>query len=190
MFAKNYNLDKAIELYIEQVYKSYYRKAVNYANQFLKDTELSKEMAQEAFVSIWEKRDVLDIHCNIEYYLMATVRNKALNHLKHKQRVASRMGTEVSVSDRLSIIALNDDSSQKVICKELSDIVDKTLDTMSPDIRETFLMSREEGLSYKEIAEKSNVSIKTIEYRITKALKLLTAQLSEFLTILLLLLLG
>lgn len=100
------------------------------------------------------------------------------------------MGTEVPVSDRLSIIALSDDSSQKVYCKEMSVIIDKTLNSLSPDIRETFLMSREEGLSYKEIAEKSNVSIKTIEYRITKALKLLTASLSDFLTILLLLLLG
>lgn len=183
-------LDKTIELYIEQVYHLYYRKAVNYANQFLKDTELSKGMAQEAFISIWERRNTLDVNCNVEYYLLATVRNKALNYLKHKQRMAKNMGTEVPVSDRLSIIALSDDASQKVCCKEISAIVDKTLNSLSPDIRETFLMSREQGLSYKEIAEKSNVSIKTIEYRITKVLKILTADLSDFLTILFLLLLG
>lgn len=183
-------MNKAIELYIEQIYNLYYKKTVNYANLFLKDIELAKGIAQEAFISIWERRDILADKNNIEYYLLVTVRNKALNLLKHKQRKAKKMGSEVPVSDRLSIIALSDDSSQKVLCKEISDIVDTTLNSMSAEIRNTFLMSREEGLSYKEIAERAGVSVKTVEYRITKALKLLTKNLSEFLTVLLLFLLG
>lgn len=176
-------MTRSIELYIEQIYNRSYSKAVNYANQFLHDTELSKEVVQDAFLVLWERREKLILHENIEYYLLTVVRNKIFNLLKHRQRVAKKMGSEVSLNDRLSMVALNDDSSQKVLCSELSRLVDRTLDSMSRDIVETFRMSREEGLSYKEIAEKQDVSVKTIEYRISKALKLLNISLADYLAI-------
>lgn len=178
-------MPSSIESYIEEIYSRSYLKAVNYANCFLHDIELSKEVAQEAFVCIWERRKSLLLHENIEYYLLTTVRNKVFNLLKHRQRVAKSLGTEVSIHDRLSMTALSDDSSQKVLCTELSKLVDRTLNTLSFDIVETFRMSRDEGLSYKEIAEKQGVSVKTIEYRISKALKQLRISLADYLALIL-----
>jgi len=172
------------ERFIEQLYHSHYWKAVHYANHFLKDLETAKEMAQEAMISLWQKRETLEITGNVAYYLLSTVRNKVFNYLKHKQRVAARMGNQISINDRLGMIALSDSSADKVIYAELSGLIAKTIDSMNAKIRTTFMLCREHGLPYKEIAKELNVSVKTVEYRISKALDLLRFALSEYLVIL------
>ena len=149
--------------------------------------ETAKEMTQEAIISLWQKRDKLDVTGNIEYYLLSTVRNKVFNLLKHKQRVAARMGKKVSVSDKLAIMALSDSSADIVIQTELSSIVAKTLDSLGPKIKNTFVLCREQGLSYKEVAKELNISVKTVECRISKALETLRSALVDYITIFILL---
>ncbi len=171
--------------YIEKIYVTHYWRAVNYANQFLRDGELAREIAQDAFISLWEKRESLDPENNIEYYLLSTVRNKVFNHLRTKQRRAKHMGEELPVSDRLNLITLGESSSERLLYSELSAILKKTINGMSPIIRDTFLLCREEELGYKEIAQKLGVSVKTVEYRISKALVILREELRDYLPLLL-----
>lgn len=181
----NFNESKSVnEKFVEHIYDLYYWKAVNYANTFLRDIEISKEITQDAFISLWEKRDSLDLSKNVECYLLAAVRNKVFNLLRKRQRVAKSMGQEVSITDRLNIIALNDSSSDKVISTELMQIINKTLKSMKPEISQTFLLCREEDLSYKEVAVRKNVSVKTVEYRISKALKIMRLALADYLPLL------
>jgi len=180
-FFKSREFRSVNEKYIEKIYITHYWRAVYYANQFLRDTELSREIAQDAFVSLWRKRESLDLSNNVEYYLLSTVRNKVFNHLRSKQRRANHIGMEIPVSDRLNLITLNDSSSERLLYSELSAILKSTLINMSPNIRETFLLSREEDLSYKEIAEKLGISTKTVEYRISKALIVLRVALKDYL---------
>lgn len=173
------------EQYIEKIYVTHYWRAVNYANQFLRDKELAREMAQDAFISLWEKRESLDLNNNVEYYLLSTVRNKVFNHLRHKQRRAKHMGEELPVSERLNLIGLEDSSSEKLLYSELSALLKNTLKEMTPAIRETFIMCREEELGYKEVAERLGVSVKTVEYRIGRALAILREALGDYLPLLL-----
>jgi RNA polymerase sigma-70 factor (ECF subfamily) len=95
------------------------------------------------------------------------------------------MGEELPVSERLNLIGLEDSSSEKLLYSELSAILKKTLNEMTPSIRETFLLCREEELSYKEIADKLGVSVKSVEYRISKALAILREALGDYLPLLL-----
>lgn len=95
------------------------------------------------------------------------------------------MGEELPVSDRLNLITLEDSSSEKLMYKELSGILRNTINGMSPAIRETFLLCREEELSYKEVAQRLGVSVKTVEYRVSKALVLLRDALRDYLPLLL-----
>ena len=171
----------ANECFIEQLYHLHYGKIVHYANHFLRDIETSKEMAQEAIISLWQKRETLDINGNIEYYLLSTVRNKVFNLLRHRQRVAARMGDKVSINDNLGIIALSDSSADKILHSELSGIIAKTIKSMNSKVRDTFILCREQGLSYKEIAQDLQVSVKTVEYRMSKALEILRAALADYL---------
>jgi RNA polymerase sigma-70 factor (ECF subfamily) len=184
-FFNSKELRSVNEQYIEKIYITHYWRAVNYANQFLRDTELAREIAQDAFISLWEKRESLDMGNNIEYYLLSTVRNKVFNHMRSKQRRTNHMGEELPVSDRLNLITLSDYSSERLLCSELSAILKNTLNKMSPNIRETFLLCREEELGYKEIATKLGISIKTVEYRISKALAILREALKDYLPLLL-----
>lgn len=115
------------EGYIEKIYVTHYWRAVNYANQFLRDGELAREIAQDAFISLWEKRESLDPENNIEYYLLSTVRNKVFNQLRTKQRRAKHMGEELPVSDRLNLITLGESSSERLLYSELSAILKKTI---------------------------------------------------------------
>lgn len=154
----------------------------------MKDKDLAHEIVQESFISVWERRNKLDINANIEYYILSTVRNKAFNHLKKKKSELEKMGQSMSVSDRLTYIAIEEDASQLIISKELTNRIRKTLDQMPKDVKDTFLLNREKGLTYKEIAEVYDVSVSTIEYRISKALRILTISLSEFLSIIFILL--
>jgi RNA polymerase sigma-70 factor (ECF subfamily) len=173
------------EQYIEKIYVAHYWRAVNYANQFLRDKETAKEIAQDAFVSLWERRESMDLERNVEYYLMSTVRNKVFNLLRERQRRSKRMGVEIPVSDRLNLLALTDNSSERMLYSELSMIIRKTLNSMPAKIKETFLLCREEELSYKEVADKLGVSVKTVEYRISKSLVILREALRDYLPLLL-----
>ena len=181
------NIKTVNERFIEQLYHSHFWKAVNYANHFLNDLETAKEVAQEAMISLWQKREQLDIDGNVAYYLLSTVRNKVFNLLKHRQRVIQRMGNQVSINDRLGMIALSDSSADKLIHSELSETIAKTINSMGSKISATFLLCREQGLSYKEVAKKLNVSVKTVEYRISKALDILRSALSDYLVLFILL---
>ncbi len=184
-FSDTGNFKSVNEQYIEKIYVAHYWRAVNYANQFLRDKETAKEIAQDAFISLWEKRESLDLERNVEYYLLSTVRNKVFNLLRERQRRAGRMGIEVPVNDRLNVLALTDYTSEKMICSELSQIIRKTLNSMPAKIKETFLLCREEELSYKEVADKLGVSVKTVEYRISKSLVILREALRDYLPLLL-----
>jgi len=170
---------------MERLYIDHYWRAVNYAFQFLRDSELSREIAQEAFMSLWLKRESLDPEKNVEYYLMSTVRNKVFNHIRDKKRRAERMGEQLEINDRLNLIALSELASEKVLYQEALSIFRTARKTLPPKILETFLLCRDQELTYKEIAEKQGISVKTVEYRIGKALAILKEALAEYLYILL-----
>lgn len=180
----NYSNIKGVnEQYLARLYETHYMLCVNYANQFLRDMELAKEMAQEAFVALWLKRESLDSNNNVEYYLLATVRNNVFNHLRKKQRIANKMGTQMPVNDRLSLIAIEDDVSERLLHNELRRELNKALKKIPQIFSETFVLSREFRLSYKEIAAKQGISVKTVEYRMSKALQIIKNELAEFLPI-------
>ena len=165
----------------EKLYKKYYKKALNYAFQYIGDIDTSKGIVQESFINLWEKRKNLDYNNNTEYYILTIVRNKALNYLRDKARKTRRIGEAVNIDDNINIIALSYSNTDNTAYQEIQHIIKYTIEKLPPKIRSTFLMSRDKKLTNKEIAEKQNISIKTIEYRISKALVKLKLNLSDYL---------
>jgi RNA polymerase sigma-70 factor (ECF subfamily) len=168
------------ELFFRGLYKEYYHKAVYYANQYLNDYEASKEIVQEAFLSLWERREVLDFNHNIGAYLIKTIKNKCLNELrdsiKKLQNIYSQKQADLILNQR----SLLDDSSSLVENKELSLQIKRILDNMPLKMREVFLMNRDMELTYPQIAANQGVSVKTVEYRISRALAIFRKNLSEW----------
>jgi RNA polymerase sigma-70 factor, ECF subfamily len=167
----------------ESVFKDYYGRLCNYAHSFVEDTNEAEEMVQNTFLSLWENRDSIDIHTSLKAYLYRAVQNNCLNTLKH-EKVRQSYGKYQQHHADSSI----DNVSQQLISKELQQQIKEAIDTMPPQCRKVFELSRFENLTYAEIATQLDISIKTVDKHMVKALKLLREHLKDYLPLLILLL--
>jgi RNA polymerase sigma-70 factor (ECF subfamily) len=145
---------------------------------WLKDTDESEEIVQLVFVQLWEKREKIHISTSLKSYLYKSVYHSALNTIKH-QKIK-----EEYLHMKQSQIQENEIQSNQSL-KELETRIEKALNTLPEQCKLIFSMSRFEDLKYREIADVLNISIKTVENQMGKALKLMRHNLSDFLTILL-----
>lgn len=168
-------------LYFEYLYKTYFRESVFYATQYLRNEEEAREVAQETFITLWEKRGEINEGLSIHAYLLTITRNKCLNLLRKKiaaQKYADNLEARENMANYM---ALNDDSANPFHLQELEQLIQEVLAEMPEKMRVTFRMNRDEELSYIEIAQRLGVSVKTVEYRISKALLLFREKLKDYL---------
>jgi len=155
-----------------------------YARKYLDDVDQAEEIVQEMFFNFWQKKEKLEITTSVEAYLFRSVRNSCLNYLKHlKIREEHRLATNQE------IILKEQEVHDNVIALELQEKIDSVIEQLPPERKKIFIMSRHEELKYKEIAEKLNLSVKTVEVQMSKALKFLRLHLSEYLSVVIILLL-
>jgi RNA polymerase sigma-70 factor (ECF subfamily) len=129
---------------------------------YIPDKAVVEELALDIFVYIWENRTTLQIQLSFKAYLFQAARNKCLNELRQKKKTVSLNDIDIDIVDT-EILSLENEELYKLIQEAVSALPDKC--------REVFNLSRNENLSNKEIAERLDISIKTVEGQITKALK-------------------
>ncbi len=159
----------------EIFFKKYYREFCLIAYYYVRNTEISEEIVQDVLVKIWEKRDTLDIKDSLFSYIKISIKNSCFNFFKHKKIT---LDYEKEESEKISSGYVN--VSEELQDNELAIIIAKALDKLPPQRRKIFLLSRQEGLKYHEIAEKLNLSIKTIEAQMGLALKQLREMLKDY----------
>jgi RNA polymerase sigma-70 factor (ECF subfamily) len=167
-------LKEGDERAFKALFQKYYSSMCHFARQFLNDSEMAEETVQDMFVRIWEKRSSLNIETSVKHYFFRSVRNHCLNQIQHqkiRQQYASRM-KETAYQEI--------DPDQNYIEVDLMERIEKSIDSLPAKRQEIFRLSREQGLKYKEIAEKLNISIKTVEAQMGLALKHLRDELKEF----------
>ena len=165
----------------EDIFNAYYRALTMYANTILKDMDDAEDIVQQVFVSMWEKRLVLDIHTSFRAMLYKSVHNACLNRIK-QQQVRSTHAKEVQL---YAEIATSYEEMQK---NELQNKIDDALNVLPEQCAKIFKLSRFEQLKYQEIANQLGLSVKTIENQMGKALKIMREQLKDYLPILLIIL--
>ncbi len=166
----------------EMFFKLEYNKVVFFVNQFLKDYSLSKDVAQESFISLWNSRETLNPNLNVRAYLFIIARNKSLNLLRNKLYAVSDPQEKRLIN--LHILTLESDHIEsKIDSLELERLIERTYSLLPEQIRKTFIMSRKEGLSYEEIALKRGITVKSVEYQISVALKVFRRKLKGYLSI-------
>ena len=169
----------------ENLFHEHYEILCRFGLKWVQDPDQVEEIVQEAFVGIWEKRDSLNITGSFRSYLFAAIRNACLNYIKH-MKVRAEHQTYVQ-----AITNPNLDSADKLLeASELQKAINKAVDELPDRCRAVFKLSREEGKKYSEIAEELDISIKTVENQMGKALKTLRIELKDYLTILILMLLN
>lgn len=178
-------LKEGSESAFEMVFRTYYRPLCQYAYSFLNDRDEAEEVVQAAFINIWDKRDQVEIQTSLKGYLYRIVRNSCLNVIKHEkvkqQHVAHEMVHAASTHESVS---------QSVISSELEEKISEAMKALPEQCRLVFQLSRFEELKYAEIADQLNISVKTVENQIGKALKIMREQLKDYLPVLLIFLMG
>lgn len=169
-------LKEGHESAFEMLFKTYYQSLCKYAYSFLNDKDEAEEVVQAAFINVWDKRQAIEIQTSIKSYLYRMVRNSCLNVIKHqkvkKQHAAYEMaGGEPS----------HEGVSQSVISSELEQKIYEAMKALPEQCRLVFQLSRFEELKYAEIADQMDISVKTVENQMGKALKIMRIQLKDYL---------
>lgn len=165
------------------IYDRYKNLLYNHAYKKLGDPEEVKDVLQELFTNLWNKRVDIPVAMNLSGYLYAGIRNRILNLLSHKE-VENKYLTSIK-----QFTQEGDYSTDLVIReKEMADLIQKEIDQLPPKMREVFLLSRKENLSHHEIAEQLSISEQTVAKQVTNALRILRVRLGSFFVLLLLLL--
>jgi RNA polymerase sigma-70 factor (ECF subfamily) len=159
----------------ERLFKKYYSSLCNYAAKYLKDLNKAEEVVQELFYRLWEKRNKLDINVSLKSYLYRAVYNGCLQYLNHRA-IEIRYENYYKKQPR----EYDKDASEAINMQELNQVIDKTLNSLPERCRNIFLLNRQDGLKYREIAEKMDLSVKTVEANMGKALKLLRKNLKNY----------
>ena len=176
-------LSKRDEAAFEQVFKTHYKNLHAYAFTMLKDQDEAEEMVQQVFFKLWERSEHLSFSGSIAAYLYRAVHNESLNFIKHqKVKAGHQMHVAYSMKNK------SEQAQPKMIRKELENKFREALNELPEQCRTVFQLSRFEDMKYKEIADKLDISVKTVENHMGKALKLLRTKLVDFLPLLLILL--
>jgi RNA polymerase sigma-70 factor (ECF subfamily) len=149
----------------EVFYKKYYRPIYNYAKYFLKKESDCQDVVQDVFAYVWESRHKLYIEKTIKAYLLRACHNTCINHLKKQSTKQKHVSAFISSSNMF------EDGYHAIFENELRRTIDDVVEELPQQCRKIFKLSRLKGLKYKEIATLLEISPKTVETQIYRALK-------------------
>jgi RNA polymerase sigma-70 factor (family 1) len=152
----------------EQLFVRYYARLVVFAGRFVDDDDTARELVQDVFVAFFEKRESIAIHTSLKSHLYQSVRNRCLNHIKRERLVNSHHQT-IYLNNRDDEAYFESSIEQT----ELEAQIFGLIKALPQKCREVFEMSRFEGIKNDDIAEKLQISKRTVETQISKALKFL-----------------
>ena len=158
----------------EKIYLFYSPKIIGFAIKKLRSKEIAEEIVQDVFIKLWTKRDLLQIN-NLEKYLYTTVKNAILDYygaLKVENKYLQFKKNTVSSNINFT--------EQAVIHHELTKALEESMLQLPEKSRKVFKMSRIENRSVKEIAVKMKLSEKSVEYHLTKSIKILRVLLKDY----------
>lgn len=158
-----------------ELYANYKNRLIYFAMKFVKSYEFAEDIFQDVFAAVWQSRRVIDPEQSFSSYLYTIIRNRMLNLIRNIQQEEKLRNHILSQS-----IDYDEETGRKVLFDDLNLIINKSLESLTPRQREIFKMSREEEMSHKEIAEKLNLSVYTVQEHISLSLKSIKTFLSKY----------
>lgn len=163
---------KAFQLFFDYTYSDLYR----YVSYFIDDEEMSKDVISDVYLYIWQNRRKLPEVQSHENFLFICVRNQALNCLKQINRYQKIRLENVEALQ----ISEKKNPEQEVLDNELKDILELAVNSLPNRCRLIFFMIREEGLKYKEVADRLQISVRTVHAQMCIALKRIGRVINEY----------
>ncbi len=159
----------------QKLFYTYYKDLCRFCVRYVRSHEVSEEIVQDVFIYLWEKREVINISVSFKSYLFTAVRNKSINYLK-LQLPKDQAKDDIANFE----IAGSDNVESQLTYKELSQKVNDAIESLPKKCKQIFLLSRESGYTYREIAGELDISVKTVENQMVIALRKLREHLSPY----------
>jgi RNA polymerase sigma-70 factor, ECF subfamily len=159
----------------EALFRTYHAALCAFAYRYLGERDLAEEMVQEVFLFVWERRETWQVRTSAKSYLFTAVRNAAVSYLRH-ERVVRRRETEA-----LQLLEVPCESADfEVTAAETTAAIQRAIARLPERCRLVFTLHREQGLTYAEVADVLDISPKTVEVQMGRALKSLRKALAGF----------
>ena len=147
------------------IFNNYNQKVYNFCLRFLKDKNDAEEVTQEVFIALWQNRNKIDSKLSIVAYILSIARNQIYQVFRksfYKQAYVEYMVNSLEKPDFLT--------EDEVMFNELNSFMNYTIEKLPPKRKEVFILSRVDGLTYKEIARKLGITENTVDVQMRKAL--------------------
>jgi RNA polymerase sigma-70 factor (ECF subfamily) len=160
------------------IFDTNYERLAYFAYKYVDDKAAAEDIVQEVFVNFWAKRHQWKVTTSLQGYLYGAVKNSCLNYIKFN-KVRTAYAERSNHTEREDALI-----PEQIDAKDLAKLIESGLVNLPVERQKIFRLSREEGLKYREIADRLGISIKTVEAQMGKALKFMREQLKDFLVIL------
>ncbi|HEX6226231.1 MAG TPA: RNA polymerase sigma-70 factor [Chryseolinea sp.] len=158
----------------EEIYLRYWKRLYSAAYRRVQSREISEELVQDIFTSLWSNR--LDLKIEIlSAYLHSAIKYKVINHLERE--MSRRVYTEAQAN---ALVAMENSTEETIYLNELNRALETEIKKLPPKRQQIFKLSRQEHLSIKQVASHLGISEKTAENQLGKALKVLKVNLKHF----------
>ncbi|WP_086477763.1 MULTISPECIES: RNA polymerase sigma-70 factor [Arenibacter] len=174
------DLDASRSIQFEEIFDLYYKRLLHIAKSYVSGEEDAEEIVLDAFLTLWEKRKDGVVLTNLSGYLFVTVKNRCLDHLRKKSRHLDQHGRSEQIEHWINYQALSNKGASSLLKDELEQQIRKAIALLPEKRRNVFVKSRVDGLSHRDISEELEISVKTVENQIGKALKHMRLHLQEF----------
>ena len=172
----NNYFDQRLHLF-RHLFDIYFKQLTAYAFKIVDDYQEAEDIVQDVFMSLWINKDFFDFDKSVKPYLFKAVYNRSINYLKSKKPIIDI--TKSETDQLLSNEIIFSDQEESLLLKETQEKIKEFVETLHPQCRKVFKLSRVSGLKNKSIADILNISEKTVESHISKALKGLRIYLKE-----------
>ena len=160
-----------------EMFMQYYSPLCEYASQFVADADI-EDLVQDMMLYVWENREYLTVEKSLKSYLFVSIKNRCFNAIRdRKAREQIHHALYEKLKDQV-------EDPDYYLLNELAVNIEKAIEELPENYRETFKLSRFGEMSNATIAQKLGVSVKTVEYRITQSLKILRVRLKDYLPLL------
>ena len=161
-----------------EIFERYNRLLLRHAFRLLSNDDEAYDVVQDVFLQLWQKREEITFKSSLSAYMYTAVKNRIFKLFAH-QEVVLRYTQSIStfMVEGYNIV------EDVLLEKELSDLISKEIEALPPKMREVFLLNKKEELSYKEIADRLNISDQTAKQQVYKAMKILKPKIDRFLSI-------
>ena len=160
---------------LKELFEAHYKAVCAAIHRFVGERSMTEDLAQQVFIRLWEKRHQIEITSSPGAYLHRMAVNEALAWLRSKK---NQQAEEVTPTTPFTPEA---DGEDVLLHNELQQQIHQAIDTLPPRCRAVFQLSRFEELSYQEIATQMDISVKTVEHQMGKALRVLRERLGPYL---------